>query len=72
MGRYRHDDFAFGEYGFDDDGYDYEQHFRPRGTGRFIPAIPLPPAALGGVKGQAPNGGLTKLTLDSLLNDKST
>ena len=75
MGPYRQDDFAFGEYGFEDDGYDYSQHFRPRGQGHFMSAsgVPLPPAAYnGGIVGApAPEAGLTKLTLDALLNDKS-
>lgn len=71
MGRFRQDDFAFGEYGFEDDGYDYTQHFRPRGNGRFVPAIPLSPAALNGGPAAA-NGGLTKQSLAQLLDDTST
>lgn len=38
VGNFRADDFALGEYGFPDDGYDYAQHFAPMGGGKYFPA----------------------------------
>lgn len=44
VGNFRKDDFALGEYGFPDDGYDYAQHFAPLGGGKWFAA-----SAMGGV-----------------------
>jgi len=38
VGNFRADDFALGEYGFPDDGYDYSQHFSTMGGGKFFAA----------------------------------
>ncbi len=41
VGNFRKDDFALGEYGFPDDGYDYAQHFAPLGGGKWFAASPM-------------------------------
>jgi protein LTV1 len=40
-GNFRPDDFALGEYGFPDDGYDYGQHFAPLGGGKWFAAAAM-------------------------------
>jgi hypothetical protein len=38
IGNFRANDYALGEYGFPDDGYDYTKHFRVPGGGKWLAA----------------------------------